>query len=172
MLLRSLPISIFTIATFAFLPNAEALRWPPNAEPVTNPAVPNTPGRPRNHSGRKVQTDQYMQSKAYRRNQQRRDDVKTISNYLYLFKRDNDYLPPVEVPLKTPKEICRMGSDDCTGLLDLSQELSHYTESLPIDPSLRADSNGTGYTIKKDHKGKVTIGSLHREEGWIIEAQR
>jgi len=147
------------------LPPALALRWPPTDGTAAS-SVSSTTGRRSLHT-RKAPNTKYMQPLDYRRNETRRDDVKRIAGYLFMYRTDHEQDTPPGIPLQTPIEICRMGAKSCKGLLDLSKAFAPYTSTLPIDPSAPADDNSTWYSISIDFKGRVTVYAPHAENAII-----
>ena len=96
-------------------------------------------------------------------------DVYSILSAVHQYSLDNDGVFP-EVITLDEQEICSTGSIDCAGMADLSVLTSgaEYMESMPIDPSCKAIQTictefGTGYSIKTESNGKVTVSALHPE---------
>ncbi len=98
---------------------------------------------------------------AEERNNQRRKDVATIMNAVYSSINDkkDDFLGKITVTDSCSgmpeNEICK--NEDCDQMVDLSDlRKAGYVEKLPVDPSSE-DSRGTGYFIKQDEEGKITV---------------
>lgn len=100
---------------------------------------------------------------ALTRNSQRSSDVSNIHKAVYQYMIDNKGVTPGEID-SVPKEICRTGASDCTGLVDLSAitDSSTYLVSMPVDPSI-GSGNGTGYMIYQSSSGRPVVYSSFAE---------
>lgn len=106
---------------------------------------------------------------AMARNAQRRADINVIVNAVYLYGIEHNKLPDA-LP-KTPLEICRSESTDCTGLVDLEVLVGTYLGAIPHDPATE-DSRSTHYTIYSDQQGNVTVSAPNAEGGEVISVAR
>jgi hypothetical protein len=106
------------------------------------------------------------------RNNKRRNDLTTIGNAIFAYRRDNNHILPKYIPLLAKKEICRFEAKSCAGMVDLKLILTKYITTLPSDPTNPKDSNGTGYFIEKTLKDRVTLTAPNAEEGWFIRVQK
>ena len=101
------------------------------------------------------------------RNDQRREDLKLISNALYNYRREHGDENIPGILLDTDKEICRPNALSCAGLLDLQEALRPYMKKIPSDPLVKS-GNSTRYTVQKDWKGRVHLTAPDAEEDWSI----
>lgn len=106
------------------------------------------------------------------RNAQRKADVNTILNAVYQYDIDNG-TALLDALSTAATEICMTSASNCTSLQDLSLLTSQekYLVSIPIEP-LKTNSNGVGYTIKKDTYNRVTVAAQFAENGATISATR
>ena len=101
------------------------------------------------------------------RDAQRRSDVNTVLNAVYQYAIDNTGNLPAGITT-TAQEICKTGSADCTGFLDLAPltNNSTYLVTIPVDPGGPSD-NGTDYTILQNSDGRVTVAAPSAENTTI-----
>lgn len=106
------------------------------------------------------------------RNAQRKADVNTILNAVYQYDIDNGHAL-LDTISTGAIEICATSAGDCTGFQNLSLLTSSekYLVSIPLEPG-KINTNGVGYTIKKDSYGRVTIAAQYSENGATISATR
>lgn len=104
------------------------------------------------------------------RNAQRKVDVGAILNGITQYLVDNGGSYPVSLPIQ-PTAICRTHVAVCGDLVDLSA-LNLYLIRIPVDPSALAGSNATGYAIRIDDEGRVTISAPLAEKGQQISARQ
>ncbi|MFH0770031.1 MAG: type II secretion system protein [Candidatus Peregrinibacteria bacterium] len=111
------------------------------------------------------------------RDASRRSDVNTILNAVYQYAIDhNGKLPgdntdPKQITTDY-KGICRTTETaDCTGLARLHALSGAYLVALPVDPQ-EDDLNKTGYEIKKDANGRVSVKATAPEIATSIEVTR
>jgi hypothetical protein len=105
------------------------------------------------------------------RDAQRRSDVNTILNAIYQYAIDNNGILPSEDINETATEICRSGTTSCTGLIDLDVLTGAYLVSIPSDPT-GSTSRRTGYKIKLDDSGRITVSAPHAEGSGTISVTR
>lgn len=105
------------------------------------------------------------------RNAQRRSDVNTIINAVYQYSIDNNGQMPATITT-TATDICRSGSADCTGLIDLTSltTAGKYLVAIPTDPSSTAPSSG--YQIAADANGRITVSAPQAEQSASISVTR
>jgi type IV pilus assembly protein PilA len=104
------------------------------------------------------------------RDAQRRSDVNTILNAIYQYSIDsNGNLPSTITTVAT--ETCRTGAT-CGTTIDLSVLTSNgkYLVSMPVDP--KSEDPGTGYTVKKDANGRITVNATEVENAGTISVTR
>ena len=104
------------------------------------------------------------------RNAQRTTDIAVMLQAISAYMLANHAMPST-ISL-SPTEICMTHADNCTGLTDLTTLTSDkkYLTAIPIDPlcSKLCKANGTGYSITRDSMGKVTVSSMHAEDGVVL----
>jgi prepilin-type N-terminal cleavage/methylation domain-containing protein len=61
---------------------------------------------------------------------------------------------------------------DCVDLTQGAQNLSKYIKTYPIDPTTTYNASTSGYTVKVDSNGIVTVRACGAEGGSIIYASR
>ena len=113
------------------------------------------------------------------RNARRRADVSTILNAVYQYEIDNNGQKPAVINQNADcsgtasNEICRTGGD-CTNLTDLVNLTTNqtYLPEIPVDPSLPASGNNTGYFINQTTNGRITVCAAQSELGVDISATR
>jgi hypothetical protein len=105
------------------------------------------------------------------RDSQRRADINTILNSIYQFALDHQGRIPDGIG-NTAREICQTGVEDCEGRADLSPLEATYLKRIPTDPLTPAESNGTGYTVRQDTEGRVTVSAPKAEAGTAISVTR
>ncbi len=128
----------------------------------------------RNPARKKIRvnvTDPGVSSGWKLRNDQRRLDLKLIGNAFFNYRRAHKDINVAPLNHEN-REICRTGAKSCRGMVDVATLLKDYIDPLPVDPSVAADSNGTGYFVYEDWKGKVYLSAPKAEEGWSIRLQR
>lgn len=156
---RRLVILVSVIASFAVPLPSLALRipntWRGSSSSVSNFNPHNTRRLPR----QTVQPD-----RAVLRNHQREIDLKAISAALFQYRTDHGDLPAAINA--NDQEICRLDAKSCAGLLDLRSDLLPYAQSLPVDPTQPSTSNGTGYMVRADWRGKFYLTAPRAEAGW------
>lgn len=113
--------------------------------------------------------EQMQSSSSSARNSQRRSDVNTILNAIYQYAIDHNGQIPTSIP-SVEHEICQSGEEDCSGFVNLSQLQGTYLVKLPADP--HAKGKGTGYTVKRDASGRVSVFAPKAEEGNTISVTR
>ncbi len=97
----------------------------------------------------------------------RKTDVDTIMNLVFQYLIDMNKLP-TGIPQGLKREICQSTVKMCPArYVDLRFVLGHYADSFPIDPSLSKGAVGTGYFVKKDAKGSITIKAQHAQSSKI-----
>ncbi len=123
---------------------------------------------------------------AQSRNAQRRSDVNTLINGVWQFAVDNNGdmpvgpTPSVAIPTGTSCtadgiEICSSVNPtaDCTGIVDLSEDLvEDYLADVPEDPQDADDNDGTGYLIVQSANGRVTVCAPDAELSETIQVKR
>lgn len=104
------------------------------------------------------------------RNAQRRSDVNTILNAIYQYSIDSNGNLPTTIPTVVT-ETCRTGAT-CGATVDLAVLTTNgkYLVSMPVDP--KSSDPGTGYTVKKDSNGRITVTALHTENSETITVTR
>jgi prepilin-type N-terminal cleavage/methylation domain-containing protein len=109
-------------------------------------------------------------------NAQRASDVTTILNSVYQYALDNKGTLPASIT-STNTQICATGGT-CTGLIDLTvlTTSQKYLAAIPRDPQCAtvctSAVNGTGYQIMKSANNRVTVTSMHPENGAVITVTR
>lgn len=106
-----------------------------------------------------------------KRNLTRSSDLLSILSAVSLYTDKNGEIPEI-IPIgqectKLGNEICKIGIDDCIGMVELSVLDSGEKEAplvLPSDP-LNESENGTGYYITQDGAGSVTVCAPYAERG-------
>ncbi len=108
---------------------------------------------------------------ALARNAQRWSNVNTILNATWQYAVDNQGTLPANITA-TSTEICKTGSTDCSGLVDLSvlTDNGTYVVAIPNDPK-GASTNGTGYFIREVN-GRVEVTAPSAELGEVVSALR
>lgn len=114
----------------------------------------------RAHQVRKLKTRSLRETDALR-NEQRRTDIKFIFNALGQYMKDHEGNLPSGIT-EVATEICKTGSTDCKGYLDLATLLEPYLKPLPVDPLVK-DGNGTGYAAMTDWRGRFAVIALKTE---------
>ncbi len=107
------------------------------------------------------------------RNAQRRADVNTILNAAYQYSIDNSTVGIPASITTTDTFICKSGTADCTGFVDLSVLTTggKYIVALPVDPRAGATEE-TGYKIKKDANGRIVVSAPNAEQSATISVTR
>lgn len=76
----------------------------------------------------------------------------------------------------TPGTYCSgVAATACTDLMTGSQNVAKYLASMPIDPvgsAGGADSTKTGYSVKRDTNGIVTVKACYTDGATVISASR
>ena len=108
---------------------------------------------------------------ALARNAQRWSNVNTVINAVWQYGVDKQGTLPATIT-GTATEICRTGSVNCSGLVDLSvlTDNGTYVVAIPTDPK-GASTNGTGYFILQAN-GRVTVTAPSAELSETIQATR
>jgi len=91
------------------------------------------------------------------RDQQRQQDISVILQALLQYAVDHHGDLPEGIPMHLT-EICRSGTPDCSGLIDLAPLSGLYLERVPLDPRVD-DPRSTGYAAMKDVEGRVTVSA-------------
>ena len=114
------------------------------------------------------------------RNSRRWSDVNSVLTAIHEYIVDNDGALPTGVT--TGMAQTQMGSaatgcdnDGCGAVvacLNLGTPLAAYLKSLPIDPSLVADSTETHYSVEVDTNNIVTVTACDAEGGETIQVSR
>jgi hypothetical protein len=101
------------------------------------------------------------------RSAQRRADIQMILNAIDRYQKVHNKELPADIPMDAPREICAIGSVDCTGYVDLSQLATSFSYQ-PRDPFLlflNPASNGMGYFVVKDPiSSRLTISAPLQEQ--------
>lgn len=111
------------------------------------------------------------------RNSQRVSDISHISTIVANYVKNVGDLPS-NIPLNRTcasqgNEICRIGAENCENYVDLSAVVSSVgLSTLPVDPILTSDGNGTGYYISKDGNGDILVCAPHSERNVSISIKR
>ena len=115
------------------------------------------------------------------RNAQRRSDIITISEALYQYTVDNGGTVPTDIPQSDDcfssdsYEICRTGSSDCTGLVDLSYltDQQKYLVEIPYDPDKDiVTGNKTGYHVVRNMYGRIQVCAPYAEQEAVLSFVR
>lgn len=113
---------------------------------------------------------------AEQRNDERRKDVATIMNAVYQSINDEktEFLSGITVTDMcagmSENEICKNGN--CDSMVDLSGLIeAGYFQELPVDPSAD-ESEGTGYYIKQNEEGVITVCAPFAESGETVSVTR
>jgi type IV pilus assembly protein PilA len=108
------------------------------------------------------------------RNSQRKADVNTILSAVYQYSIDNNGNLPTTIPTSdtctaAANEVCKDGSADCTGFIDLGVLVVNqkYLTAIPTDPS-GSTTNGAHYNVAKSANGRVTVCAPSAEQGAVI----
>ena len=108
-------------------------------------------------------------------NSARRTDVTTILNAVGQYQVDFKGALPSAITT-TYTEICRTGSTDCTGLVDLSVLTSGGTYLLEIPRDPQCDTvcaaEGIGYEISKNANDRVFVRAPDAQLSQTIEVAR
>jgi len=111
---------------------------------------------------------------AQARNAQRWSNVNTIINAVHQYMvSTKGQLPKPESLGATPIEICKTVHTDCSGLIDLSPELTtKFIVEIPIDPACASSGNSTCYTIASSTDDRIIITAPKAELGETIRITR
>jgi type IV pilus assembly protein PilA len=108
------------------------------------------------------------------RNSQRQSDVKSLLDAVYGYTIDNTSMPATITTTAT--QVCNTTGANCTGLIDLGvlTTNSKYLAALPKDPQCATlcGTYGTGYRVSKDANNRITVNSIHAEQGVTISMTR
>jgi len=114
---------------------------------------------------------------AENRNIVRSADVSLILSAVAAYTNKTGEIPEV-IPtgqecVKFGNEICKMGTYDCVGLVDLSvlNSEEEIVASIPSDPANKS-TNGIGYYITQDGSGTVTVCAPYTERGEPISFEK
>jgi prepilin-type N-terminal cleavage/methylation domain-containing protein len=94
------------------------------------------------------------------RDEQRRNDVKTIMDAVYQYSIDHGGNLPTSIPTNLPTEVCKdsVPPASCTAGVNLRMLSGTYIVTIPADPK-NATSTGTWYYIQKDTSGRITVSA-------------
>lgn len=104
------------------------------------------------------------------RNAQRRSDVNMIVNAIHQYAFDNADAFPMTIPTGKTTSICKTRTP-CAGA-SLDALLESYLVTIPQDPLQDADAVTSGYTIRIENSGKITIDAPLAEQGTSITVTR
>ena len=104
------------------------------------------------------------------RNAQRRSDVNMIMNAIHQYAFDNADAFPMTIPTGKTTSICKTRTP-CAGA-SLDALLESYLVTIPQDPLQDADAVTSGYTIRIENSGKITIDAPLAEQGTSITVTR
>lgn len=110
------------------------------------------------------------------RNSNRNTDILNIMQYMSAYVEATGNIPDI-IPLNREcasigNEICKTGTTDCKGYVDITKVLEFSkTKTLPID-ALRKTGNGTGYYISHDGEGSIIVCSPLAERNVNIELKQ
>lgn len=105
-----------------------------------------------------------------KRNDIRLDNITKISNAISQYSDEKGKLPetiPISEKCKGEKyEICKTGSANCEGKVDLNILTvdNAYFVTIPVDPK-NTSLSGTGYNVVQNGSGRVTICAPKAELG-------
>lgn len=103
---------------------------------------------------------------AYANNAQRWNNVNSILNGVHQYSLAHKGRLPDKIG-EAPKEICRM-EKNCAGLVDLKVLVDEkFMLLIPSDPAMRS-TEGTGYLIRRDARGRVFVTAPQAELEEII----
>jgi hypothetical protein len=107
------------------------------------------------------------------RNTQRRSDINTILNAIYQYAIDHNGALPKAVRDAGTDEvgICKTGEKICDGI-SLDTLIGSYIVNMPVDPQQGATMKETGYLIRVDTMGRVTVSAPGAEIGVSISVTR
>ena len=96
------------------------------------------------------------------KNSQRQKDMNNIVNAVYQYSLEHDGLLPSEIT-DVEQEMCA-SMLGCEGFLDLREDLqkTKHIIKTPVDPDNK-EGDGSGYTIKKEEDGSITVKSLNSD---------
>ncbi len=161
-------LSVFLFPLFTFLSPATP------AYALVIPGVSRDTLKVRNPARKKIRvnvTDPGVSSSWKLRNDQRKFDLTLLGNAFFNYRRAHKDVNVAPLNHEN-REICRTGAKSCAGMVDIAALLKDYIDPLPVDPSLTAEGNGTGYFVYENWKGKVYMSAPKAEEGWSIRLQR
>lgn len=108
------------------------------------------------------------------RNSSRNTDILTIMQKMVGYVEETGNIPDM-IPLNRTcasigNEICKTGSSDCKGYIDLTKVVGNST--LPVDTFRSNKGNGTGYYISHDGEGSIIICAPLSERNVKIELKQ
>lgn len=108
------------------------------------------------------------------REAERKSEVYAIVTALHQYALDNESAFPSNLTT-AQLEICRTGSESCTGKYDLAVLTNdeRYLISMPIDPECEKENslcgaNETGYILSVTPTGRVSVTAQYAELGEIV----
>ncbi|MDO8648727.1 MAG: hypothetical protein Q7R81_02995 [Candidatus Peregrinibacteria bacterium] len=140
------------------------LQPPPPERPAGSPLLDSFRDPPPTYSDRVV-FENFGKNDEDVRNAQRRADVNTILNAVYQYSIDNGGSMPASIPFEFG-DICNTNASICDAI-DLSALIGPYLVAIPMDALLDGSSLISGYRIRQDDNGQITVMSAFAENDVI-----
>jgi hypothetical protein len=154
--MRILTLALVALFTFTSVPSASAYNRYLEKDPTTG-----TYKKPVRNNERQVRKP-VLRGADRLRNENRRFHIKQLTNAFNAYLRANKKLP-FSITVDVTQELCSSTATDCTGFLDIRTDLKPYLDPLPQDPLVPAGTNGTGFTVKRNHKNQLWIYAIYSE---------